>query len=755
MKTRLQRLLPFFGRSARRHSRQQRGSALVVVMFVVAALTLMGVALLASATLSMKASDANRDDAETRYIAEAGLDRMVGDITCSLVGQPNLDHIFDAYVNLHLTHGRSRGPDGVAGNSDDSGRDYLNVTQGRGSYTINILTYPTTIAEAREHEFVDMNIRSTATLDGHTKTLSSVIRLKLIPSRVFDNAYFANNFGWMSGWWCGSLYFHGNLRANGDVNLYGSCIYGRGTPNYEKIVSNDLIHRLNDGGIIAGGVINGANAVRDEFALPANQLQHQERVPMPNLSDLSIYVKAAREWAGGTPGVDNVWGTSDDTGGSTLKVWDSKLGRYRTYRGCIGCNVGPDRLWNTADDTYGRDGVVNTDDDESPFMVLDGRINPIIIDGPVVIGSPGVDGIWNTNDEWDTAGLRPMTGAIVVFGRVSGQGALYSPGNIYVPGALTYNAPPWPHLPAAGGNPVGVGYGNATSLTHPSMAEADIEGWRSLTAATAPAGTYRVHDADILGLFARENIIVGRFTNGSYWGSVDGWLADVDNQSKEDLGVDNLPNTADTNEGNGVWNVRRYAADGSNQCGSGLVPAGYAVGDVVPGSGEDIDGDGRYDPTINRGTLNGQGLPSVAGNSSSFAFPLDINDRLDSSAANPNTAAKLDTNGDGKIWRGSPLWTDNATNHTWSQVSANPPAMDTLNAVMYTNHAIAGVYFPGGSGIMETYGTFIARIDATVGSAKTLFTHDPRLLGGAKDFGIYLPREKAIEIRSWKEELSE
>ncbi len=732
--------------------RNEKGAALLVVMFAVSALSLMGLAMLGSSMLSLRTADADKDENELLYIAEAGLERMTGDVTCSLVGNPNLDHIFDNYVMLHMTHGRSRGADGVAGTADDSGRDYVDVEHGRGSYTINILTYPTTIEEARQLEYVDMNIRSTALLEEKQKTLSAVIRLKLVPSRVFDNAYFMNNFGWMSGWSCGTLYFHGNLRANGDVRLYSSCVRGRGTPYFERILGNKFINRMHNGGIIAGRRILGAGSVQDDFAVAANQLQYQDIVPMPNLSDLSVYIQAAREWNGGTPGPDEIWGTPDDTGGSTLKVWDQKLGRYRTYRGCIGCNLGPDALWGTADDMWGRDGTANTDDDESPFMILDGRTRPFIIDGPVVIGSPGADGIWNTNDEWDVAGLRPMTGGLIILGRVSGQGSLYTSGNIYLPNGLRYDNPPRPHLPGSG-TPLGTGYSNSTSTVHPSMVTEHIQAWRALTATTAPAGTYTVRDADLIGLFARENIIVGRFTGGTSWGSVDGWLANADNQSREDLGIDNLPNTGDTNESNGVWDVKYYTADGQGQCGSGLIPAGYTIGDVIPGSGEDLDGDARYDDTIRRGSLNTAGIPTSG--SSSFALPENLNDRLDSSAADPNTAAPIDTDGDGRVWRGSPLWLDALTTHSWTEIAPDPPAIPYIAGVLYTNHAIAGVFRPDASGMIETYGAFVARVEATVGASVTIFTHDPRLLGGAKDFGIYLPREKAIEIRAWKEEVAD
>ncbi|HHN74074.1 MAG TPA: hypothetical protein ENK10_02470, partial [Acidobacteria bacterium] len=133
---------------------KEKGSALVVVLFVISGLTLIGLAMLGSATMSLKSSTVGADDAELFYIAEAGLERMIGDVTCSLVGQPDLDHIFDNYVMLHMTHGRSRGADGEAGTSDDSGRDYVDVEHGRGTYTIDILCYPSTIAEARDLEFV-------------------------------------------------------------------------------------------------------------------------------------------------------------------------------------------------------------------------------------------------------------------------------------------------------------------------------------------------------------------------------------------------------------------------------------------------------------------------------------------------------------------------------------------------------------------------------------------------------------------------
>src|SRR5262249_8804931 len=151
---------------------------------------------------------------------------------------------------------------------------------------------------------------------------------------------------------------------------------------------------------------------------------------------------------------------------------------------------------------------------------------------------------------------------------------------VYVADNLTYANPPTTWLPA-------------------SNTEADTETW--LAANTGK---------DFVGLFARENVVMGDFTNGTWRAYVGWWLGDPMNASQEDAGTDLIPdtrygrdgiaNTADDDplEGDGVWTVERYT---QQQYDLGLVPPGKNVGDVIPGSGEDIDGDGVFDDTL---TLN-------------------------------------------------------------------------------------------------------------------------------------------------------
>ena len=92
------------------------------------------------------------------------------------------------------------------------------------------------------------------------------------------------------------------------------------------------------------------------------------------------------------------------------------------------------------------------------------------------------------------------------------------------------------------------------------------------------------------------------------------------NESKEDAGLDGLPNTRagrdgilgtgddDLLEGDGVWSVDYYTQANFD---AGTIPPGKNIGDPIPGSGEDIDADGVYDGTTQMGEFyidgNGSG----------------------------------------------------------------------------------------------------------------------------------------------------
>ena len=282
-------------------------------------------------------------------------------------------------------------------------------------------------------------------------------------------------------------------------------------------------------------------------------------------------------------------------------------------------------------------------------LYLHGTVaDPIVIDGPVVV-----------------------QGDVIISGYVSGQGAIYTDGNVYVPDSINYLDPPTTERPA-------------------DNTQASTEAWLSTN-----------WNKDFLGLFASENVVVGDFTDFTWQWYVGGWMSHSMNKSSEDSGEDGVPNTLagkdgildteddDVLEGDGVFTVEYYTAA---DYAMGLIPPGKVVGDVIPGTGEDIDGDGMYDDTTTLSDLNFQ-------------------DALDSGLWGGNMPFGLTDYGD------------------ISSLYANH-----LDATFYTNHAFCYVVF--GSTDAEINGAVVSRNESIVYGTPTIsINHDSRLLGGNSGVG--------------------
>ncbi|MEZ5980203.1 MAG: hypothetical protein R3F34_18595 [Planctomycetota bacterium] len=203
-------------------------------------------------------------------------------------------------------------------------------------------------------------------------------------------------------------------------------------------------------------------------------------------------------------------------------------------------------------------GVVMTDavygdtpSDRPNLYLIGTEDDPIVIDGPVVV-----------------------RGDLIIGGYVTGQGSIYTEGNVYVPTSITYvNGPSSPR---------------PDDNTQEATEEWLSENW----------------DKDFLGLFSAENIVIGDHTHKTWKSYVSSWMSNDLNKSEEDAGEDGIPNTKagldgilgtaddDVLEDDGIFTTEVYTeADEA----LGLIPDGFDVGDVIPGTGEDIDGDGRYD----------------------------------------------------------------------------------------------------------------------------------------------------------------
>ncbi len=449
------------------------------------------------------------------------------------------------------------------------------------------------------------------------------------PANVFDYAYFINHWGWFYG---NNIHSNGSVRSNGQFDFGGYQSQINGSPRYESSNGTQLIGYQDDnqdglldgtdGGVYAGMAIVGEQNVKGMGALAKNQHEYEEKLEMPNLSDLSYYeskatAKSSSISIGGTPVVSSVLG----------------------------------------------DGV----GEQKNLYLVGTAANPIVLNGPVVV-----------------------RGSVIISGYVTGQGSIFAKGNIYIPKDLKYLNPPTTWRPA-------------------SNDQATTEAWRAAN-----------QTKDALGLYSAEHMVIGNYENSTWRSNVNSWITHPLNKSVEDAGADGIHNTRngldgvygtaddDVIEGDGVWTVSRFT---SADQAAGRIPAGKSVGDVIPGTGEDIDGDGAYDPAT---TL------------SNFTLPDSL------------TSSK---------------WAGNVPAGTPSFSSISGTTFTRIDGVLYTNHTLPALMIaPAGQDITFN-GSIVSRNESIIYSARYLvMNHDERLSGsGGEVFGMQPPNVwKPMTLSNWE-----
>ena len=265
-----------------------------------------------------------------------------------------------------------------------------------------------------------VTLRATAVRNNPGGTISSStveerVRFALMRSRVFDNAYFVNNYGWFQG---SSITANGDVRANGNLYLDSGCtVNGRAyaARNVElgvigTIQNTGKMQSLSSywsscgtsarpsspaytGGGYYGGGYDPSQSVTDRL------YPYQDELIMPYISDLSEYVAYAQQVGGKI------------SGGISYKI-DSNGNITHSNLGTINAHYS------------GTGPSGNSALSDKGALVLEGtQSNPIVINGPVVVDSD-----------------------VVIKGYVKGQGTIYSGRNIHIAGSIQYvNAPSWPH----------------------------------------------------------------------------------------------------------------------------------------------------------------------------------------------------------------------------------------------------------------------------------------------------------------------
>ena len=299
-------------------------------------------------------------------------------------------------------------------------------------------------------------------------------------SRVFDNAYFVNNYGWMSG----GFTINGEFRANGNVSLQGGAVVngfiyaapnpsigaaGRVTTLNSATINNQSGYRqkattrsrydignLNEIGSYCPATASG-NIAYPKFAADGITVlsgtktvdgrpiinEYSNPVEMPFVSDLEPYIQFARDSQGTLTYPESRY--TDDTGearGTPAGVVNAH------YSG-----LGPSR-----------DGSLG---DKGSLLLIGTSDNPIRINGPVVID-----------------------GDVIIKGYVSGQGTIYAGRNVHIIGDIRYkNEPVWTH---------------------------------TKTGASAESEQAANEKKDMLGIVAKGNIVVGNATASSICNTISG-----------------------------------------------------------------------------------------------------------------------------------------------------------------------------------------------------------------------------------------
>ena len=250
------------------------------------------------------------------------------------------------------------------------------------------------------------------------QVVAETVRFAQERSKVFNNAYFVNNYGWFQGSGCTA---NGDVKANGNMYLDSGC----------KINGNVYAARNTELGV-AGDVTNygtmdaystyrtttyGAanmsrplavdpttgDAVAGGYAAPTSVTTQDKKdrvhanlereTEMPFIGDLTSTSSDYRQWI------------------EELRAADSSMCKI-TQGGKVIVDKFFDGTGPSGDPTLADKGV----------LVLEGtQANPIVVNGPVIVASD-----------------------VIIKGYVKGQGTIYSGRNVHIVGNIQYvNPPSW------------------------------------------------------------------------------------------------------------------------------------------------------------------------------------------------------------------------------------------------------------------------------------------------------------------------
>ncbi|VAX37709.1 hypothetical protein MNBD_UNCLBAC01-163 [hydrothermal vent metagenome] len=246
--------------------RNQKGSVLIISLVFISALAVLGASFLKISITDAKNAQRQMDQQRAFFLSEAGIQRASWLIKQDSGGSLKA-YTSDPYLETFQLQGN-----GAALNSLESENINISIL-----YTGNDI----------------YQVGATAQVNGVTKTLSA-LNERYSPGKVFDYAYFINNWGWF---YASIITAYGDVRSNGRFDFkYGPTVNSEIYAGYEVGIN---------------GSIYGYGS-QTEYQYPDS-----DGLEMPNLNDLSYYENVATSKSGSIiiNGLTLVNGVLGDDGG--------------------------------------------------------------------------------------------------------------------------------------------------------------------------------------------------------------------------------------------------------------------------------------------------------------------------------------------------------------------------------------------------------------------------------------------------------
>lgn len=592
-------------------------------------------------------------------------------------------------------------------------------------------------------------------------------------NKVYDFAYFANNYGWMYGT---PIYISGSMGSNGDIgfsgnptvngDLYAATNGPLGAPgkvNGSYLTQSSTSYLTNPSGMAASDpsawnnlVLPGNPAYKTTnaqgqttqidfplgFSGTSTKNQYQNPLDMPYLGDLSYYKQEANAFQRpANPAVGDAGGTGgqvkqlkapglDPTDPNNYNIIINTAGNNAVYGDNAATDTGVYTTWQ-ANGTATQSGIeVGLANMAKPLTDIPGKQafngnlaligtpeQPIVISGPVVV----------TND-------------LVIRGVIKGQGTFFVGRNTHVVGDITYSDNPNWRDPT--------NTNNSTNISNPNFVATEASN----------------QSKDIVGFATKGSIVLGQYhrTDDS-WNTCKSTYFNTGFQNNQlqsyqidptDAAIGYLNttyNSAPCFTGNYTKPVQvdmpnttaypggktAYSTNAWNAAPSGVsAPYMLRYPDVANWDNPRPDNLPPWNATVPPNFTTPPGTYQQTITFMESVYPNDYIQKMSTAGTGASATTKF-------------LGPGNAGNTATNNAIIRPA---TISGIYYTNHLFGGRIGNNSYGV-KLYGTMVARDEGCVFNTKCQFTYDPRVStkNPSSHVNIYVPQGTAFNQVSWEE----